>query len=399
LMTIATELKSPQPAPPSGRVRLEYTDGMRGIGACLVASHHLYLRILDSAGPRSALAAWPKFTVAGHSVVAMFIVLSGYSLMISVARSPDHRMKGGFWQFVRRRARRIIPPYYAGLLFSIAPLLPRWIGWPHLPWKAAGPVDLSVPSLFAHLLLVHNFRGIWVRQINSAYWSIATEWQMYFAFPLLLLPIWRRFGSVTTIGFGLVVGIIIGRISGMQMGACPWYLGLFAMGMAGSAISFGSTQRSLGPIGWAWIAMAFLAGLTIVGWAIPLFFPTVPIYFPLTDSLTGLGTMALMIACTDRCKTALADQTGGVVALLTLLEWRPVALIGVMSYSLYLIHGPLINLSAMLLAWLCGPTASARLWLLPFVSIPVIWTAVWIFHQLFERPFMTERQTKIEDRR
>jgi peptidoglycan/LPS O-acetylase OafA/YrhL len=277
-----------------------------------------------------------------------------------------------------------MPPYYAGLFVSIAPLLPRWIGWPHLPWKAAGPVDVNLSSVVAHLLLIHNFRGAWLRQINPAYWSIATEWQMYFAFPLLLLPIWRRFGAVATITFGLVVGVLIGQLTGMQMGACPWYIGLFAMGMAGSVISFGKTKSRIGAVGWAWISVGFLAALTIVGW-------TLTLNFLWTDILTGLGTMALLIACTERCKTSLAGQTGGVVTLLKVLEWRPVAVVGAMSYSLYLIHSPLINVTATLLAWLCGPTSPARIWLMPVVSVPIIGVSVWGFHLVIERPFMTAR--------
>jgi peptidoglycan/LPS O-acetylase OafA/YrhL len=125
-----------------------------------------------------------------------------------------------------------------------------------------------------------------------------------------------------------------------------------------------------------------LAALTIATWLLPD-------SFLLTDTLTGLGTMSLMVACTQRCRTNLAGQTGVVVMLLRVLEWKPLAVIGAMSYSLYLIHGPLINLTAMLLAWLCGPNSPVRIWLMPVVAIPAIWAAVRVFHQQIERPFMT----------
>ena len=51
-----------------------------------------------------------------------FIVLSGYSLMIPAARNGGE-LVGGFRRYIFRRARRILPPYYAALICSIALIL------------------------------------------------------------------------------------------------------------------------------------------------------------------------------------------------------------------------------------------------------------------------------------
>ena len=62
---------------------------------------------------------------SGTTPVAVFIVLSGFSL---AAGNP---MRGGYWAYVRRRARRILPPYYAAL-------------------GAVAPTDLARPSAKQH---------------------------------------------------------------------------------------------------------------------------------------------------------------------------------------------------------------------------------------------------------
>jgi peptidoglycan/LPS O-acetylase OafA/YrhL len=38
-------------------------------------------------------------------------------------------------------------------------------------------------------------------------WTVATEWQLYFFFPLFLLPIWRRFGLTSVVLAAFLIGI------------------------------------------------------------------------------------------------------------------------------------------------------------------------------------------------
>src|SRR4051812_41118914 len=55
----------------------------------------------------------------GHEAVAIFIVLSGYCLMLPVARRGESQLKGGFGSYLGRRAFRILPPYFAALGLSL----------------------------------------------------------------------------------------------------------------------------------------------------------------------------------------------------------------------------------------------------------------------------------------
>ena len=104
----------PGRAAPAGR--LAGLDGIRGLAALFVVLNHVYLR------------AWPGFPadrapfcaggfVYGRFAVVVFIALSGFSLALPPARSG--------WRFdslatfARRRAWRILPPYWAALGFSL----------------------------------------------------------------------------------------------------------------------------------------------------------------------------------------------------------------------------------------------------------------------------------------
>ena len=133
-----------------GRVRLAFLDGLRGLSALYVTVFHIGL----PAGlppPLIFALGWSRF---GHSVVGIFIVLSGYSLMLPVARSKNGQFRGGVWNYLKRRAFRILPPYYAALALSIAALLlahARGIGELAQNQQAASltPGDINLASAFA----------------------------------------------------------------------------------------------------------------------------------------------------------------------------------------------------------------------------------------------------------
>src|SRR5476651_781661 len=110
--------------------------------------------------------------------------------------------------YLKRRAKRIFPPYYAALVLSMAVLIViNLVKNPLHTAALAGIPDLSMGSVASHLLMVHNWFAAWNNSINLAMWSVATEWQIYFFFPLLLLPVWRRAGAVCIL-VGAVVGLL-----------------------------------------------------------------------------------------------------------------------------------------------------------------------------------------------
>src|SRR4051812_26575815 len=100
----------------SKRVHLAYLDGLRGALALYVVVHHCWIRggLVARPGLEGLATNWMLY---GHLAVNFFIVLSGFCLMIPVARTQ--RLAGGVLDFYARRARRILPPYYAILLIGL----------------------------------------------------------------------------------------------------------------------------------------------------------------------------------------------------------------------------------------------------------------------------------------
>ena len=101
---------------PAARLRLGFLDGLRGLAALYVLNHHI---IKDIGWRHYSTGDWPWPVAAainlmtyGHFAVGLFIVLSGFCLMLPVLRAPGHAVPGGFRGFFGRPVRRILPAYY-----------------------------------------------------------------------------------------------------------------------------------------------------------------------------------------------------------------------------------------------------------------------------------------------
>ena len=81
--------------------RLLGLDGVRGLAALFVVLHHSWLMAYPGF-PNGGWPAWTTPLAYGHLAVAVFIILSGYSLAVGPAR--DAWQLGGMPRFLRRRA-------------------------------------------------------------------------------------------------------------------------------------------------------------------------------------------------------------------------------------------------------------------------------------------------------
>src|SRR3954471_10178830 len=97
------------------RPRLAGLDGLRGLAALFVVVNHIFLRAFPGY-PVDRAPFWAAWFIYGRFAVVVFIVLSGFSLALSPARL-GWRLDS-VSRFARRRARRILPPYWAALGFS-----------------------------------------------------------------------------------------------------------------------------------------------------------------------------------------------------------------------------------------------------------------------------------------
>jgi peptidoglycan/LPS O-acetylase OafA/YrhL len=369
-----------------GPVRLAYLDGLRAVAAAYVVMFH----VVPGFGNQSLSGPWRVMRRAfafGHEAVAIFIVLSGYCLMLPVVRKDPNGLGVLLGRFLRRRAFRILPPYFATLLLSLALL---W-ALPELRRGGTGTIwDDSLPGLragaiAAHALVVHNWFPSLSVQINGPLWSVATEWQIYFFFPLLLLPVWRRFGMLASVLSAALVGYApLWLVPNAARSAIPWYLVLFSFGMVAAALGFSPTEqarRLRKSVPWGLVCAALWLGcLGFSMGAAKLWFQLKPV----TDPLIGLATATLLIYLTE-CVAADSPSR-----LLRLFESRPLVGLGHFSYSLYLTHLPVLAVCYFALLPL-GLSPRALTLALLVVGTLASLAVAYVFHLAIERRFIHQR--------
>ena len=172
-------------------MRLEYVDGIRALAALIVYLNHAYAQITagDVYKLKSPWSLASYSMVAGHLSVTVFIVISGFCLTLPVI-SNGGQLRGGVGGFLRRRARRILPPYYAAVALCLL-LIWTVIGKPTGSlWDY--PIRVNAAAIFCHLVLIQDLFA--TSLINYVFWSIAVEWHIYFIVPLLVWC-WRRYGA------------------------------------------------------------------------------------------------------------------------------------------------------------------------------------------------------------
>jgi peptidoglycan/LPS O-acetylase OafA/YrhL len=372
----------PAPAAP---LHLAYLDGLRAAAAAYVVMFH----VVPGFGAQGLTGPWRLMRRAfafGHEAVAIFIVLSGYCLMLPVVRKDPERLGLLPGRFMRRRAFRILPPYFATLLLSLGLLAlaaPLRRGQTGTIWDDSLP-GLGLGAIASHLLLVHNWFPAFSVQINGPLWSVASEWQIYFFFPWLLLPVWRRFGMLGALGSSAFVGYLpLLLAEGPARSAVPWYLLLFCFGMVAAAIGFSVEPLAarLRRVPWRWASAALWLGCFGFSMgAATLWFRLKPV----TDPLIGLATASLLVYLTD------CVGSGTPSRLLRLLEARPLVGLGHFSYSLYLTHLPVLAACYLGLLQL-GLSPQARTLALLGVGTLASLLVAYVFYLIVERRFIHQR--------
>lgn len=380
------------------RVRLDFLDGVRGLAALYVVIHHAYLEVAywqampgqHGGAHQEPLPEWVLTLfhplIFGHVAVAIFIVLSGFCLMLPVARRESLDMPGGFWPYIKRRARRILPPYYAALALSllIIALIPGMHTKYGVRWDGSLPAFGKL-TLLSHALLIQDLHPNWAYAIDYPMWSVAVEWQIYFLFPLILLPILRKAGPIAAIVAGFVVGLTPFYLTNhhhMPLHldiSSPWMVGLFALGMASATIVF-SPKYALDPR-YRWLGSGWMAGIFFL-WAVTANFWETRGWQG--DAIVGIWTAAVLAFCAMHLVHAPDKKTP---LLVKIFEAKPVVSLGIFSYSLYLIHAPILALLHLCLRPLhLAPVLVVCILL--FVGVPLALGLAYLFHRVFERPFM-----------
>ncbi len=348
--------------------RVHYLDGLRAFAATYVVLHHI------SFTQRSPSHVVSELFKGGNLAVGVFIVVSGYSLTVALRRRPL-----GYWEFMRRRAWRILPPFYAALVLSVVLIEVAVHTRTGTVWDDSLP--LSWKGVGINLALLQDVFP--TRAPNPVFWSIAIEFHLYFVLPAFL---WlRRRATLWSFALPAAAGTALLWVAwgGVPyIGFPPQFLVLFLLGIVAAEVANWPTGpltrlRSIGAT-WATVVFVVLAAAGDValqkspdGYAAAL--------------LAGVGTAVLMIGLSTAGDRHLSVR---------LLESSWIAGIGLFSYSLYLVHAPIIQI-----VWqdvvrplhLGAYAAFAVMMLLGLVAALV---GAFVFHVFFERPFVDQRSIR-----
>jgi peptidoglycan/LPS O-acetylase OafA/YrhL len=362
----------------TAKTHLPFLDGLRALAALFVVMYHMWLESWPAMyypgnpefrphGLAALLTGWLAF---GHIAVTVFIAISGYCLMLPITKGDGSL---NVIKFLRRRARRILPPYYAALGISLVLCLTVLKPGTYTLSDIAFPVNFV--SVVSHFLLVQNFNANEF-QISVPLWSVAVEVQIYCLFPILLWLRRKSGGMLLPLFVSAVVGFGACRflISRGMSDRSTHYLFIFALGMLAADLAAKWKAR---PAKIKTAMIAVLPALLLLGLVAHRL--NLPGYSKdLTDTLVGISMCILLTFLSLYPNSQLSK----------LISSRPLVKIGTMSYSLYLLHFPVLQLFWQFIIAPSGMSRSYAFITLMLVAMPLILLLSFVFFQLVEKRFL-----------
>ena len=311
------------PATEKKNNRLGLVDVLKGVACAVIVLHHLssYGPMVDFARPLAPDLMGFLYDY-GRFAVQVFLVVAGYMAAASLAPEGLARFDNA-WMLVGRRYVRLAVPYFVALTVAIFSA-----GMARQGQSADGvPGAASVSDVIVHMMMLQDLLGI--SALSAGAWYLAIDLQL-FGLTVLILALGRALAKLSS------------AVTGTQ-----WAIGLVAAACGVSL--FWLNRRPELDVTAVYFYGSYGMGL-LTYWAIHL--KNVQARQALIVMLVVLGIAALAIEFRERIALALA------VALLLILVMRsaatqavlnsqplgPLRYLGRISYSVFLIHYPLILL-------------------------------------------------------
>ena len=348
--------------PSSGR-RLAGMDGLRALACVSVMTVHVWQ--IGPAGRSQLGAAWVYIEPIATIGLILFFTLSGFLLYRPFAAAiVGGRPLPSMRRYLRNRALRIVPAYWCALLLAAVTSTLAQPGNQNL----GGGFD-SVGTAVLNALLLQSYTPHTNLTGIPPAWSLSVEVVFYLVLPILAgavaLVLARRVRSrrirlallcappVALLFLGLAGKVVDHRLLGFSTSQATWgyvfqnsFLAkadLFSWGMVAAVIT-----TSLGPAGLQRLPSRALAA---TGCAL-IVFADLGNQSPLAALGCGVIVLSVAAAFTRERPPWLARR----------LECRPVIFVGVASYSVYLLHWPVV-------LWLRGHGLAVPGWPGVFVNL------------------------------
>lgn len=164
--------------------RIVGLDGLRGVAILLVLSVHLCTGLTGH--ERLTGEPWLSLLYAGNTGVTLFFILSGFLVSAPFIKSAQARKAYPLGEYVVQRALRILPPYYVVAFFGII---------------ITQNFDQILP------VLLFSSYGYSLGAYSAVWWSLSAEIQFYFLVPLVFYIAHRR-RRMPLLFFALLVAVI-----------------------------------------------------------------------------------------------------------------------------------------------------------------------------------------------
>jgi peptidoglycan/LPS O-acetylase OafA/YrhL len=269
--------------------RLGIVDALRGIATLAVCFFHLNYHVVSHLPSELA----KSLLSYGWLGVEVFFVISGFVIPYSMHRAgyrlPDYGL------FVVKRVARVDPPYFIAIALTL------FLSW--LSAKAPGyrgeRFQFSTTQLLFHVAYLNAFYP--EEWYQTAFWTLAIEFQFYLLVGLIF-PLIAHERPVPRLSIFAILGAASLFIP-QQHAFIPCWLFLFMLGI----LAF---QRHAGLVGGAgfWVILVLLV---LGAWH-------------------NLGWLIAIVGAAAACAIVFLNTTNKVLLFF-----------GSLSYSLYLIHGPI----------------------------------------------------------
>jgi peptidoglycan/LPS O-acetylase OafA/YrhL len=316
----------------------------------------------------------------GFLGVNLFFLLSGFCIHAWYLGEKDKSRELHYGSYLTRRFWRIYPAYVAAIVFSLACLaVAEYLrsalhGAPEVSAIASNALEKTLRYLvFAHTLKFETFGGY-----NPPLYTMAIEVHFYLLYPVVLL-LFRRIGPTRTLIASILLSMLATayakldgseEVSRLVMDSAlvrwpEWIAGCFLVERWRRAAPGPDHSRQ----------MLRLGGLAMICLAMALY---LQVRLHLTLNVLWTGGLALLLPLyLHRMSTPTSR----------LENW--LAGVGLFSYSLYLIHWPILRIAAILM-----PVSADRLGLhlaiYVLIAAMILLLARW-FYAKFEKPFMAPR--------